>query len=258
VSIERSKTVPISAVLITRDAEEHLEQVLSALGDVDEIVVLDSGSTDRTRAIAEAFHAVWEEHSFESYGPQKNRALALAGHDWVISVDADEVLDDEAREALSRIAWEEQSPGECWKIRRRPFVGATEIRHGHWVPDHVVRIFNRTVHRFTPAVVHERVVPTGPVRTLPGSMLHYSYRDLAALFRSDYHRLKAQAYRQRGRRAGSALLAARAALSFGRSYLLRRGFLDGRAGLVIALAAAVNAVLGLAMASEGGDQPRLR
>ena len=90
----------------------------------------------------------------------------------------------------------------------------------------------------------------GDVRTLPGSLLHFGYRDLGEVFRMDYHRLKAEVYRRQGRRAGGAVLTARAIWAFFFSYAVRRGFLDGPSGVVIALAGAVNAVMGLAMATE--------
>jgi glycosyltransferase involved in cell wall biosynthesis len=242
--------VPVSAVLITRDAERHLGSVLAPLGICSEIVILDSGSHDRTREIARCAGARWFEHPFEGFGPQKRRAVALAEHDWVLSIDADELLDGDAVAGLGSIDWMAQDPATCWRLRRRPFIGRQEIRHGHWVPDFVIRIFNRRHHDFSDTVVHETVTPTGPVRTLPGSLLHYSYADMADLFGPEYHRLKAVRYRSEGRRAGGALLTVRAAAVFFKSYVLRRGFLDGRAGVVVALAGAVNAVVGLALAGE--------
>jgi glycosyltransferase involved in cell wall biosynthesis len=247
----------LTAVLITLDAERHLERVLSALQPCCEgIVVLDSGSGDRTREIAAAFGVRWHEHPFDGYGPQKRRATALADTDWLLSIDADEVLDDDAQRAIAEIDWSAQDPAACWRIRRRPHIGEREIRHGHWVPDRVVRIFNRRRHGFDDAAVHESVSPSGPVHTLPGSIFHYSYSDAAEVFRVDYHRLKADRYRRLGRRASAIGLAARAAAAFLRSYLLRAGFLDGRDGVVVALAGAVNAVTALALASERVSQGR--
>lgn len=248
---------PVSAVLITFQAERCLDRVLDALRVCDEILVLDSGSDDRTRDIAAAHRVVWHEHPFDGFGPQKRRAIALAGHDWVLSIDADEVLDPEAQDALRELEWPALDPADCWRLRRRPFIGAREIRHGHWVPDRVVRLFNRRVHGFSAAPVHESVTPTGPVHDLAGSLLHFSYPDLAALFRADYHRAKAARYRAQGRSAGQGQLVVRAAAVFLRSYLLRRGFLDGPTGVVVALAAAVSAVTGLAMASDesSGREP---
>ncbi len=251
-----NEVVPLSAVLITKDAEEHLERVLTPLNTCGEIVILDSGSADRTREIALDHGARWYEHPFDGYGPQKRRAVSLAANDWILSVDADEVLDNEAAAALLSIPWERQDPSFCWKIYRRAFVGRREIRHTHWVPDPVVRVFNRGRHDFSDAAVHESVAPTGPVHTLPGSLLHYSYRDLGEVFRMDYNRLKGAGYRASGRRAAGPALVVRAGWRFLYSYILRRGFLEGEAGVVIALAGSVNSVMGLALASEKRDEER--
>ncbi len=240
---------PISAVLITLNAERHLEQVLAALaGACAEIVVLDSGSTDGTRAICARHGARFSVHPFDGYGPQKRRACALATHDWILSIDADEVLDDDARAGLAALALAD--PAACGRIRRRNFVGAREIRHGHWSPDWCVRLFNRQVHGFSADAVHESVRPTGPLITLAGSLRHYSYTDLADIIRAPYHRLKAAAYRARGRRTAAPVLVLRAGWAFTHSYVLKAGFRDGSAGVAVALSAAVNAVYGLAMANE--------
>ncbi len=249
-SLFEKRAMGLSAVLITRDAEEHLDAVLQPLSVCAEVVILDSGSSDRTREISTAHGVRWFEHPFNGYGPQKRRAVALAANDWIMAVDADEVLDAQAASALCEVSWPAQDPAACWRISRRPFVGGREIRHTHWVPDRVVRIFNRGRHGFSDAAVHESVAPTGAVHDLPGSLLHYSYRDLSEVFRMDYHRLKSLAYRARGRRASGLELAVRAVWRFFYSYVVRRGVLDGRAGVVIALAGSVNAVMGLALAGE--------
>ncbi len=243
--------MPVSAVVITRDAERWLEAVLQPLAICDEVLILDSGSIDRTREIASASGVMWHEHPFDGYGPQKRRAVELARHDWVLSIDADEVLGEAASEAIAAIDWTSQDPKICWAIRRRPFVGGREIRHGHWVPDPVVRLFNRRCHTFSPVSVHESVTPKGPIRRLPGAMAHHSHDDLGEIFRADYHRLKAADYLKAGRKVPGAFdLSARALWAFFYSLILKRGFLDGPAGVVIALSGAVNAILGLALAGE--------
>ncbi|MEE4270760.1 MAG: glycosyltransferase family 2 protein [Thermoanaerobaculales bacterium] len=245
-----SSKIPVSAVLITRDAEPYLDHVLEPLAVCDEIIVLDSGSTDRTREIAADRGAHWAEFPFDGFGSQKRRAVAMARHDWVLSVDADEILDDEAVEGVSAIDWPSTDLLRSWRIRRRTFIGDREIRHGHWANERPVRLFNRVVTNVSTDIVHETVRPTSSVDVLPGCLLHFSYRDLSEVIRLDYHRLKAVRYRGDGRRAGGGRLALRAAWAGFHSYFLRRGFLEGGAGVVIALAAAVNASMGLAMASE--------
>lgn len=245
-----SGSPPLSAVLITKDAEDYLDRVLGALRCCSEIVVLDSGSTDRTREIALEHGASWYERPFDGYGSQKRHAVVRAGYDWILAIDADEVLDDEACEAVKAVDWDRQDPSLCWRLRRRPFVGQREVRFGHWNPDWVVRIFHRGHHDFSGLQIHESVTPIGAVRTLPGSLKHYSYRDLGEVIRMDYHRIKARRYLDQGRRAAGPALAARATWAFLYSYIIRRGFLDGPAGVVVALAGSVNAVMGLALASE--------
>ncbi len=244
-------SLPISAVLITLDAERWLDEVLVSLACCDETIVLDSGSTDTTRAIAARHGARWHERVFDGYGSQKRAAVALARHDWVLSVDADEILELESARALFVIDWQAQASDVCWRIARRPYVGKREIRYGHWVPDPVVRLFNRTVHDFSPDPVHESVHPRGPVHLLPGALIHHSYPDLAAVFRAEHHRLKAAEYRRQGRPTpGPLRLTARAFWAFLYSFVRKRGYRDGPAGVVIALSSSVNAVLGLAMAGE--------
>jgi glycosyltransferase involved in cell wall biosynthesis len=249
-----SGAAEISAVVITSNAEQHLDRVLGALGCCGEIVVLDSGSTDRTRKIALSHGANWYEREFDGYGSQKRHAVLRAGFDWILAIDADEVLDEDAGSAVAATDWARQDPSQCWRIRRRPFIGRREILHGHWNPDWVVRLFHRRHHDFSIAPIHESVTPTATVRTLPGSIMHYSYGDLGEVIRMDYHRLKAQRYRDHGRHVRGPLLAARATWAFFYSYFLRRGILDGPAGVVVALAGAVNAVMGLALASWDTDR----
>lgn len=242
--------IPISAVVITKNVEGYLDETLRSLAICSEIVVLDSGSTDLTREIALRHGALWHEHAFDGYGPQKCRAVGLARHDWILSVDADEVLDHAAVMGIADVDWTSADLMTCWRIRRRTFIGDREIRRGHWANERPVRLFNRLVTGVEPVLVHESVRSTSRVRDLPGALHHFSYADLSEIIRLDYHRLKAIRYRRAGRRAGGPLLALRAMWAGLHSYLVRGGCLEGGAGVVIALSAAVNATMGLAMASE--------
>jgi glycosyltransferase involved in cell wall biosynthesis len=252
---------PISAVLITLNGERHLERVLAALRWCDEILILDSGSTDRTLDIARAAGARIERQPFLGFGPQKQRAVELARHDWVLVVDDDEVLDDLGRASIA--AADRSDPARAYRIRRRTYVGTREVRYGVWSPDRSLRFFNRARARFNDVQVHESVIPDGPVVDLAGALHHYSYVDYADVFArmGGYARGKAAAYRARGRRSGPLRLAARAGWGFVRSYVFKRGFLDGNAGVIVALSLAVDTVVALAMASDedepgrGADRP---
>lgn len=248
-------TAPISAVVITKDAAARLAEVLDAVSCCAERLVLDSGSTDDTLAIARAAGARVAEQSFLGYGPQKRRAVELAAHDWILSVDADEVLDAEAREAVQSA--DLSDPAACYAFRRRTFVGGREVRHGAWRDDRVLRLFNRRTAAFKPLSVHEEVASVRPPTLLPGTILHYSYASCAdVLARSlRYAPLKASIMRGKGQTASLASLPIRGGTAFVKNYLLRGGWRDGAAGFVVALARVIDSTLPRAMLLEGERLP---
>lgn len=233
----------ISAVIITRDAGRHLEAVLAAVDFCAERLVLDSGSADDTVAIATAAGARVERQPFLGYGPQKARAVALAEHDWILSVDADEVLDATAADAIRRL--DLSDPSACWSVRRRTFIGSREIHHGPWRDDRVLRLFNRTQAGFRPLIVHEQVAAATPPRLLPGSILHSSYDSLTDVLSRAvrYAPLKAELIRASGERVRLWTLPPRAAATFIQAFFLRGGWRDGAAGFAIALARAIESTL---------------
>jgi glycosyltransferase involved in cell wall biosynthesis len=242
--------LPISAVVITRDAARHIAAVLGAVDFCAERLVLDSGSVDETRGIAKAAGARVESQPFLGYGPQKRRAVELASHDWILSLDADEVLDDDARAACQRL--DLSDPSACWEIPRRTFVGRREIRHGAWRGERVLRLFNRTTAAFKPLPVHEEVESMRPPRLLPGSILHYGFTDCRdVLARSlRYAPLKAEILRAAGGPTGSWILPLRGLAAFFKSYALRGGWRDGGAGFVIALGRVIDSTLPRAIVLE--------
>ena len=242
---------PISAVVITKNAERHLAAVLAAVDFCSERLILDSGSTDGTIAIAQAAGARVEHRAFLGYGPQKRRAVELARHDWILSLDADEVLDDEARLAVRAAAFDD--PTACYALRRRTFVGRREVRHGPWRDDRVLRLFNRRTASFKPLLVHEEVESTRPPILLPGSILHYSYDSCSdVLARSlRYAPLKAEIMRGKKQRTSPLTMPLRGLTAFAKSYVLRGGWRDGAAGFVVALSRVIDSTLPRAMLLEG-------
>lgn len=247
----RGPAPPISAVVITRNAAARLADVLGAVGFCAERLVLDSGSTDTTVAVATAAGARVEHQPFLGYGPQKRRAVDLATHDWILSVDADEVLDAEAQAAVQ--AADLGDPAACYALRRRTFVGDREVRHGAWRDDRVLRLFNRRTAAFKPLAVHEEVESSRPPTLLPGSILHSSYASCGdVLARSiRYAPLKAAIMRGKGQTPGLATLPFRGGVAFLKSYLVRGGWRDGAAGFVVALARVIDSTLPRAMLLEG-------
>lgn len=236
-------TLPISAVIITRDAERHLAAVLAACDFCAERLILDSGSADATERIARAAGARFERQEFLGYGPQKRRAVALARHDWILALDADEVLDDAARRAI--VDLDLSDPLACWQLRRRTFIGRREIRHGRWARDHVLRLFNRTTAAFKPLLVHEEVEASRPPGLLQGSILHASYTDLLDVITRSlrYAPLKAEVMRAKGQRCGLWSLPLRGLAAFFGSYVTAGGWRDGAAGFVIAVARVLDSTL---------------
>jgi glycosyltransferase involved in cell wall biosynthesis len=250
-------SLPISAVVIAQDAAAHIAATLASVAACGERLVLDSGSTDGTVAIARDAGARVEHQPFLGYGPQKCRAVELATHDWILSLDADEELDDEARRALA--ALDLSDPEACWSLRRRTFIGGRELRHGPWGNDVVLRLFNRRTAGFKPLPVHETVVAARRPQMLPGSILHHSYDSCAdVLARSlRYAPLKAAIMRRKGQRPSSLLLPLRAVGAFVKCYLLQGGFRDGAAGYVVALARVLDSTLprALLLADEPATAP---
>ncbi|MER1966970.1 glycosyltransferase family 2 protein [Castellaniella sp. GW247-6E4] len=225
----------LSVIVITRDEEAHIGDCLDSVAFADELIVLDSGSADRTCAIAHARGARVEASAdWPGFGPQKNLALDLATGDWVLSIDADERVTPELARAIQRIL--SAPDADAYRIARLSNFCGRWIRHSGWWPDYVVRLFRRGAGRFTDAPVHERVEVQGRVGTLPGHFLHYPYASLE-IFIDKINRYSTEAARaafERGRRTSVLGPFGHGAWTFIRHYVLRRGFLDGWQGLVLA------------------------
>jgi len=236
-------SVPISCVVITRDAADHIATTLASAAGCAELLVLDSGSSDDTVAIARSCGARVEHQPFLGFGPQKRRAVELASNDWILSLDADECLDDEAVRGLATL--ELSDPRDCWEWRRRTFIGPREIRHGPWGHEHVLRLFNRSRAGFTGHRVHERVAAATPPRRAPGSILHHSFVDCADVIvrAAGYSAPKAAILRDLGERTSAGMLPLRGVAAFAKSYLLQGGWRDGAAGFVVALSRVIDATL---------------
>lgn len=230
--------VKITFGIITFNEEKNLARCLASIQSVaDEILIVDSCSTDRTRAIAEAYNAVWHEIPWPGYVQQKNHVLRLASHDWIFSIDADEALSplllSEIR-ALKAQGIPEEIHG--FSMPRCVFYDNRWIRHGDWYPDRLTRLFRRRSAQFTGGRVHERLELKGKTAQLRGDIEHYSFDGLED-HRSrceKYARLWAEDKFEAGRSAPWFAPCLRSALRWFRGYILRGGFLDGRRGWQIA------------------------
>jgi glycosyltransferase involved in cell wall biosynthesis len=229
--------VNLSVIIITRNEAARIGACLASVSWADEIVVLDSGSTDDTVAICRAAGATVHETDWPGFGPQKNRALDLATGDWVLSVDADEAVTPELREEIVA-AISTPRTAIAWRMPRLSTFLGRPMRHSGWWPDYVVRVFKRGTARFTDSAVHERLVPTGEVGTFRHPLLHESVVSLEDSVgkMNQYSSASARMLHQQGRRASLGAAIARGIWTFLHGYVLRAGFLDGREGLMLAIA----------------------
>jgi glycosyltransferase involved in cell wall biosynthesis len=226
----------LSATLITYNEERDLPQVLASLqGIADEIVVVDSGSIDRTREVALRAGARVVQRTFNGFGEQKNFAASQAQHDWVLSVDADEVLSPELRESL--MEWKARTQPDCagYKIARRTHYLGKWIRHSGWYPEYHLRLYRRDRGRFVGAL-HESVRADGPIGLLKGDLLHYTVRSLSEHYAKMevFTTLAAEDLYSRGRRRWRGAMCLGAPWTLASIFLFRLGFLDGYHGALIA------------------------
>lgn len=231
----------LSVAIITLNEEASLPRTLDSVAWCDDVVVVDSGSRDRTVEIASARpNCRVIRQDFLGYGRQKRVAVEAAANDWVLSIDADEVLDARLQATLQE--WSRQPPGDrtaYWLTRQLNFMGRT-FRHGKESRDRIIRLFDRTRANFNEAPVHERVVTDGPTGRLDGRLIHYSYRDLDEYFDkfNRYTSLMAREKFDQGRSVSRAGLIARTPVVFLQYYLLRGNLLNGFPGFVWSLLAA--------------------
>ncbi|HZR37963.1 MAG TPA: glycosyltransferase family 2 protein [Nevskia sp.] len=232
----------LSVVLITRNEAHNIAACLESVAWADEIVVLDSGSSDETVAICRRHGARVEiSPDWPGFGPQKNRALDLAGGDWLLSLDADERVTPELRAEIEQVL---RAPdAEAYDMPRLSSYLGQPMRHGGWWPDHVTRLFRRGAARFTEARVHEALVVQGRTGRLRNHLVHYSFRTLEQVVAKmdAYSTYAAEGLAQRGRSAGLGSAVLHGLFAFLRTYILRAGFLDGRLGFVLAVSNAEGA-----------------
>ena len=229
----------LSVVMIVHDEEDSLGEALESVSFADEIVVVDSGSRDRTVEIARERGAkVVVSADWPGFGPQKNRALAEATRDWVLSLDADERVTPELRDEIRAIvAGKSGAPHDAYEVPRLSSYCGRFMRHGGWWPDRVTRLFRRGKARFSDDLVHERVVVDGTTGLLTGKLLHLAFADLEEVLRKvdTYSTANARMMHARGRRGSLIAAIGHGYWAFVRTYFFQAGFLDGRHGFMLAV-----------------------
>ncbi len=241
----------LSVTIIAWNEEERLRDCLESVSWADEVVVVDAESSDKTVQLAREFtDRVWVR-PWPGFAAQKNFALDQATGEWVLSLDADERVTPELAEQIKAIVAAD-GPADGYLIPRRNLFWGAWVRHGGLYPDYQLRLFRRGAGRFVEDAVHESVHVTGRVETLSEALLHHSYRDLEDFVRRSnrYSTLAAQDWLRRGRRVGVPGLIMKPLGRFFSMYILRRGFLDGWRGLVLAVLYAEYVFLRMAKAWE--------
>lgn len=239
----------ISATIITFNEERNVPRAIESLRCCDEILVVDSGSTDRTVEIARQFGARVIEAGWRGYAGQKNFASEQASHDWILSIDADEALSED----LEAEIWQLKKNGpryDAYTVPRLAQYLGKWILYSGWYPDRKIRLFDRRKARWVGDYVHESVVCDGRVGHLQGNLLHFTCGSLSEHLKTmdRYTTLAAEELAARGARIGYRHLLAEPAWTFFRTYVLKRGFLDGVEGLAIAYMAALYTFLKYAKA----------
>jgi glycosyltransferase involved in cell wall biosynthesis len=229
----------VSACLITLNEEENLPRALASLaGIADEIVVVDSGSTDRTEEIARQYSAAFFSRAWTTYADQKNFAAECASNDWIFSMDADEELSSVLQTSL--LAWKKHTPESCvCEMARRTWYLGAWIKHSGWYPDFQRRLYRRDSAEFS-GIIHESLRFEGQAGRLSGDLLHYTVRsfDEHQANVERYTTLAAQQMFGQGKRQFRAALWLATPWSWFQNFVLRGGFLDGYRGALIAQMAA--------------------
>jgi glycosyltransferase involved in cell wall biosynthesis len=238
--------VKISAVIIAFNEEEKIARAIGSVKWADEILVVDSESTDRTREIAESLGAKVIVQKWLGFSKQKQFAVDSAENDWIFSLDADEQVSDELKTEILKLKKAEKNPADGYKMPRLSYYLNRPIRHGGWYPDWQLRFFNRQKGRWKEVIIHESVKVDGKIDKLRGDILHFSVENAAHHHRmigERYAPLAAEQMFTSGRETSPTRIVTAGLTAFFQTYFLKLGILDGLAGFCIARFAAHHAFL---------------
>lgn len=244
---------PISVVIVCKNEEHILGKTLQSVQSfAREVLVYDTGSTDNTVALARSAGAKVIQAPWEGYGRSKQKAILLAANDWILNLDADEVVDDEAQKSIRQLAL--QNDKICYRFRFKNFLGSTALKWGEFGFDSHIRLFNRRQVLWNDAPVHESLQKNEGVQEakLSGHILHYTMKDTAEFVQKsvNYALANAENYFRRGKRATWVKQYLSPVVMFIKYYFIRLGFLDGWAGLFSARMAALYTYLKYARLRE--------
>jgi glycosyltransferase involved in cell wall biosynthesis len=226
-------SVKLTVTVITLNEAANVERALESVAWADEVIVIDSGSTDATVEIARRHATRVEVLDWPGYGAQKNRAADMAANDWILSIDADERVTPELAGEIREVLEHPDAGG--YRIPRVTWYLGRWIRSTDWYPDPQLRLYDRRVARWNLRQVHESVDLPDPPGRLRHDLQHYAYRDVAHHLATidRYTTLAAEQWAAKGRRTTALGAIVHAKLAFLRNFVLRGGFRDGAAGLLV-------------------------
>jgi glycosyltransferase involved in cell wall biosynthesis len=245
----------ISAVIITKNEAANLRRCLESVKWVDEIVIIDSQSTDNTLEIAKEYSAKIYSPSWRGFGPAKKEGVERASGDWILSIDADEEVTPELTDEIGRVIRSNPVLGGYFIGRKTKFLGRW-ILHSGWYPDFVLRLFQKQAGNFDEAVVHEKVHISGEAGRLQHELRHYSFPSLEHYLQKSnlYTSLGAREAYRKGDRANWFDIVIKPPVSFIKHYILKQGFRDGLEGFIISALSAVAVLVKYAKLRELGKK----
>ncbi|MES2274829.1 MAG: glycosyltransferase family 2 protein [Bacteroidota bacterium] len=235
--------VPVSVVIITKNEAEVIQRSIAMAKLItDDIVIIDNGSTDDTLKIALTYGCQIFKENWDGYGANKNKGILHARYNWILSIDADEVIDENLITSLHHLNY--NNPEVVYNIRFKSYFGSKLIRFGSWGRDHHIRLFNRTNVKWSELPVHETLLfpKSVSIKTLAGYIHHFSVSDKEECREKAIHyaSLSAKKYYNSGKRSNYIKLYISPVFNFLRNYFLYLGFLDGKEGWQIAISTANN------------------
>ncbi len=234
----------VTAIILTKNEELHISGVLDSVAWADEILVVDSYSTDRTLEIAAQYPVRILQRTFDNHARQKNWAFTQATHRWILVVDADERVPELLAAEIKAILAGEPEKAAYWIYRENYFMDR-QVKYSNWQGDKVIRLFDKTQCTYTDRSVHEEIETKGAVGYLKHKLIHYTYRDLGH-YLEKYIRYSWWSARDRAKRTKKVTLyhlALKPLFRFFRQYILKLGFLDGKVGFIIASMSAYSVFL---------------
>ena len=231
----------LSVAMITLNEEKILDKTLAAIKDIaDEIVIVDSGSTDKTKSIAQKYNAKFFVESWKGYGPQRNSAIDKCSGEWILNIDADEEISPKLKDRIKKIK-EENSDKKVYSINFTSVCFGKKIKHGGWSNSYRIRLFRKEAGRFNDNMVHEEFQTGDKVYTLKEEIYHHSYISLEDYFNkfNRYTTEGAIEYYKKGKKSNVFQIAINPMFKFLRMYIIRLGFLDGIEGFVLACTSAM-------------------